>query len=68
MGESDLAVDHFVRLLKGEQGAFLEDFVLAFEVSPSVRPLDQAARPTDPDLIRFAASLFVKPGEGGLAL
>lgn len=32
MGESDLAVDHFVRLLKGEQGAFLEDFVLAFEV------------------------------------
>lgn len=32
MGQSDTAVDHFVRLLKGQEGAFLADFELAFEV------------------------------------
>lgn len=36
VGESDVAVEHFVRLLKGDQGDFLDDFVLAFEASCSL--------------------------------
>lgn len=37
MGQSETAVEHFMKLLQGENGAFLDDFALAFEVRrPSV--------------------------------